>query len=377
MLICPKCKEKLNIEGRTYTCVNRHCYDTAKSGYVNLLLANQMNSALPGDNKLMVQARKAFLDKGYYAPLAEALCRSVSEYAFDGCKILDAGCGEGYYTEKIAAACPDAEIVGIDISKNAADYAARRTKAVKFAVGSVFHLPVADCGCDMLTTLFAPYCGEGEVRLRLTARGTTEEECRALCASVAEQIRAESCEPYKPGTMNDYIFGLDCDSLQEAFVKRMREKHLTVSAAESCTGGYVAKRITDISGASEVLSGSFVTYSEETKMAMVGVRAETLQKYSVYSAEIAVEMAQGCRLAVGADIGIGITGVAGTSDAAVMRDGEEITVAAGTVYVACADADTVCVERLELPPGRRVSAEAREFVRRRASSHALFMALRM
>ena len=223
----------------------------------------------------------------------------------------------------------------------------------------------------------APYCGEGEVRLRLTARGKTEEECRALCASVAEQIRAESCEPYKPGTMNDYIFGLDCDSLQEAFVKRMREKHLTVSAAESCTGGYVAKRITDISGASEVLSGSFVTYSEETKMAMVGVRAETLQKYSVYSAEIAAEMAQGCRLAVGADIGIGITGVAGTSDAVVMRDGEEITVAAGTVYVACADADTVCVERLELPPGRRVSAEAREFVRRRASSHALFMALRM
>jgi len=160
MLICPKCKEKLNIEGRTYTCVNRHCYDTAKSGYVNLLLANQMNSALPGDNKLMVQARKAFLDKGYYAPLAEALCRAVSEYASKGCKILDAGCGEGYYTEKIAVACPDTEIVGIDISKNAADYAARRTKAVKFAVGSVFHLPVADGSCDVLTTLFAPYCGE-------------------------------------------------------------------------------------------------------------------------------------------------------------------------------------------------------------------------
>lgn len=160
MLICPKCKEKLNIEGRTYTCVNRHCYDTAKSGYVNLLLANQMNSALPGDNKLMVQARKAFLDKGYYLPLAEALCRAVLEYASKGCKILDAGCGEGYYTEKIAAACSDAEIVGIDISKNAADYAARRTKAVKFAVGSVFHLPVADGSCDVLTTLFAPYCGE-------------------------------------------------------------------------------------------------------------------------------------------------------------------------------------------------------------------------
>lgn len=165
MLICPKCGEKLNIDGKSYVCSNRHCYDTAKSGYVNLLLANQMNSALPGDNKLMVQARKSFLDKGYYEPLAKALCRTVSEYASEGCKILDAGCGEGYYTEKIAEACPDAEIVGIDISKNAADYAARRTKAVKFAVGSVFHLPVADESCDVLTTLFAPYCGEEFLRV--------------------------------------------------------------------------------------------------------------------------------------------------------------------------------------------------------------------
>lgn len=165
MLICPKCKEKLNIEGRSYICPNKHCFDTAKSGYVNLLLANQMNSALPGDNKLMVQARKAFLDKGYYFPLAEKLCETVSRYAFDKCRILDAGCGEGYYTEKVASACPYAEIVGIDISKNAADYAARRTKSVKFAVASVFHLPVADESCDIVSTLFAPYCGEEFLRV--------------------------------------------------------------------------------------------------------------------------------------------------------------------------------------------------------------------
>ncbi len=223
----------------------------------------------------------------------------------------------------------------------------------------------------------APYCGEGEVRLRLTARGKTEEECRRLCEDVAAQIRAVSCEPYKPGTMNDYIYGIDCDSLQEALVTCLRQKHLTVSAAESCTGGYVAKRITDIPGASEVLSGSLVTYSEDTKMRMVGVKAETLSKYSVYSAEVAVEMAQGCRAAVGADIGIGITGVAGTSDAAVTQAGEEVTVAAGTVYIACTDGDTVYVERMELSPGRRSSLEAREYIRRRASSQALFMVLRM
>ena len=223
----------------------------------------------------------------------------------------------------------------------------------------------------------APYCGEGEVRLRLTAKGKNEAECRALCEAVAEQIRWESCEPYKPGCMNDYIWGIDCDSMQEALVKLLCAKQMTVSAAESCTGGYVAKRITDIPGASAVLSGSFVTYSEQTKQSMVGVKAETLAAHSVYSAEIAEEMAQGCRLAVGADIGIGITGVAGTEDAHVTQDGREITVAAGTVFIACTNGTAVRTEQLDLSPGRRSGLEAREYVRRRASSHALYMALRM
>ncbi len=223
----------------------------------------------------------------------------------------------------------------------------------------------------------APYCGEGEVRLRLTARGMTEEECRLLCEKTAEEIRLVSCEPYKPGCINDYVWGIDFDSMQGALVTCLRQKHLTVSAAESCTGGYVAKRITDISGASEVLSGSFVTYSEETKMAMVGVKAETLRECSVYSAEVAKEMACGCRAAVGADIGIGITGVAGVDDAVITQNGVSVTVPAGTVYIACTDGESVSVERLELPPGRRAPSEAREYVRRRASSHALFMALRM
>ena len=223
----------------------------------------------------------------------------------------------------------------------------------------------------------APYCGEGEVRLRLTSRGKTEEECRALCRRVAEEIRFISCEPYRPGVLNDYIWGIDCESVQEALVKTLRGQHLTVSCAESCTGGYVAKRITDIPGASEVLSGSFVTYSEETKKAMVGVKEETLQTHSVYSAAVAEEMALGCRMTVGADIGIGITGVAGVDDAVVTKNGESVTVPAGTVYIACTDGKTTAVERLELSPGRRAPLEAREYVRRRASTHALFMALRM
>ncbi|MBO5649643.1 MAG: competence/damage-inducible protein A [Clostridia bacterium] len=221
----------------------------------------------------------------------------------------------------------------------------------------------------------APYCGEGDVRLRLTARGRSEEECRAMCRSLAEELCAVSCEPYKPGILSDYVFGIDCTSLSEALVGMLREKHLTVSAAESCTGGYIAKRITDTPGASEVLSGSFVTYSEQAKQALVGVRAETLAEYSVYSEQVAAEMARGCREAVGADIGIGVTGVAGAEDAVVLRAGEAHTVSAGTVFVACAVGNDVRVERIVLAPGRRAGTEAREYVRARASQQALFMAL--
>lgn len=162
MLICPKCREKLTDEVRSYICPNRHCYDKAKSGYVNLLLSNRMHTKLPGDNKLMVRSRKNFLDKGYYEILADSLCDEIRKYVRDGCKILDAGCGEGYYTEKIAAAVKDAkpEIVGVDISKTAADCAAKRTKSARFAAASVFHLPIETESCDIVTNLFAPCCGE-------------------------------------------------------------------------------------------------------------------------------------------------------------------------------------------------------------------------
>lgn len=167
MLICPKCGEKLIDKDRSFTCPNRHCYDKAKSGYVNLLLSNQMKTKLPGDNKIMVQARKSFLDKGYYEILAKALQDIVEEHAFTDCAILDAGCGEGYYTEKIGEAVSGiaSEIIGIDISKCAADYAAKRTKSALFAVASVFRLPIETESCDIVTTLFSPYCGEEFLRV--------------------------------------------------------------------------------------------------------------------------------------------------------------------------------------------------------------------
>ena len=161
VLACPVCGEKLEISGKTYHCSNRHSFDIARSGYVNLLLSKHVGKAVHGDNKLMVAARRDFLESGHYEDLRTALCQRVAEFAADGSVILDAGCGEGYYTSAIIDRSEVAvELTGIDISKTAVEFAAKRKCGAVFAAGSVFHLPILSGSCDVLVTLFAPYCGE-------------------------------------------------------------------------------------------------------------------------------------------------------------------------------------------------------------------------
>lgn len=174
--ICPKCGGALHRDSGSFRCPENHVYDTARSGYVNLLLVQQMNTKLPGDNKLMVNARKSFLNKGYYDILINAFSDSVKKYSVKNGVVLDAGCGEGIYTVCAAKKAPDMFFMGTDISKTAADAAAKRAKSegvtnVLFSVSSVFHLPVMSCSCDMLTTLFAPWCGEEFLRV-LKPNGT-------------------------------------------------------------------------------------------------------------------------------------------------------------------------------------------------------------
>lgn len=174
--ICPKCCRSLCFENGSFKCGENHSYDTARSGYVNLLLSNQMNTKLPGDNKLMVNARKSFLGKGYYKILTGAFSEAVSLYKTPGGLVLDAGCGEGIYTVSAAKAVTDMDFMGLDISKAAVDAAAKRAKSealtnALFSVGSVFHLPVESGSCDMVTTLFAPWCGTEFLRV-LKNKGT-------------------------------------------------------------------------------------------------------------------------------------------------------------------------------------------------------------
>lgn len=166
---CPVCGEKLEISGRSHVCRKGHCFDISKSGYVNLLLSKHQGKTIHGDNKLMLRGRRNFLEKGYYAPLCDKICEAVLKYAEKGAVLLDAGCGEGYYTANVAAALDErnipAEMYGIDISKDAVELAAKRKTGVKFAAASVFHIPVISGGCDILLTMFAPYCGEEYLRV--------------------------------------------------------------------------------------------------------------------------------------------------------------------------------------------------------------------
>ena len=161
---CPVCGSFMQHRGKSWSCAQGHNFDMAKSGYVNLLPVNRKHAKNPGDNAVMMRARKNFLDAGHYALLLQALEQAAVRYGRAGGVLLDAGCGEGYYTEGVSKALAQADLqmetYGVDISKSAADAAAKRCPNAHFAVGSVYHLPVADRCCDMLMTIFAPYCGE-------------------------------------------------------------------------------------------------------------------------------------------------------------------------------------------------------------------------
>ena len=153
MLICPVCGLSLSKTNNTYQCENRHSFDIASSGYCNLLTGSKAGE-FKGDNKDMVMARRMFLDSGAYAPLRDAVCDRVR--SLSPSHIVDAGCGEGYYTRAVAQAVSNAEVIGIDISKSATQYAAKRDKLTTYVTASCFHLPVRSECADLVLSLFAP-----------------------------------------------------------------------------------------------------------------------------------------------------------------------------------------------------------------------------
>ena len=152
-LICPICGGSLCREDRCYRCENRHSFDIARQGHVNLLPVQQKKSLHPGDTREQVLSRRTFLEAGFYTPIADTLCQTALELGAKG-PILDIGCGEGYYSSRLAAAM-NAELTGLDISKEAVRCAAAKYKNALWICGTAAHLPVPDHSAGVITSLFA------------------------------------------------------------------------------------------------------------------------------------------------------------------------------------------------------------------------------
>ena len=162
ILRCPICKGRLSHVGGSLACETRHTFDIAKSGYVNL----NVKGATAGDSKEMVRARSSFLDGGYYAAFADRLVDTVS--SLEHGTLIDAGCGEGYYSVRVAKET-GGRLYGFDLSRAAIEKAAKRATAANadasFFVGGIFDLPVRDESVDIVLNLFAPCADEEFLRV--------------------------------------------------------------------------------------------------------------------------------------------------------------------------------------------------------------------
>ena len=201
----------------------------------------------------------------------------------------------------------------------------------------------------------APYVNTGEVRLRVTARAESLAECKKMCNEVIEKIYASP--------VGEYIYGVDTGSLEKALLLKLCEKKLTFASAESCTGGLIGKRMTDLAGASEVYFGSIISYANEVKENLLGVPHEVLEKHGAVSPETAAHMARGARERLGVDIAVSTTGIAGPGGG---TDEKPV----GLVYVGVSSRLGESVTKLNIAPGRSV----RDYVRYLAASNALSLA---
>jgi nicotinamide-nucleotide amidase len=196
----------------------------------------------------------------------------------------------------------------------------------------------------------APLAGQGKVRLRVTARAATFEEAEKRIEPVAEEIL---------NRLKEYYFGEDDETLEGAVGRLLTEKGATLALAESCTGGLLAKRLTDRAGSSAYFVEGFVTYSNEAKERLLGVPHELLVEYGAVSKPVARAMAEGVREDAATDYGLSITGVAGP-------DGGTEEKPVGLVFVGLSDASGTVAEKLDLSAWRR----SREAIRERSANRA-------
>lgn len=205
---------------------------------------------------------------------------------------------------------------------------------------------------DSSNPTVAPYAKSAEALLRVTAKAGTEPEAEALMTPVMEEIQAR---------LDGYIYGIDKDSIEQATVELLKQKGLTVAAAESCTAGLISKRLTDIPGSSAVFTCGITAYANEIKESVLGVKKEHLHKYGAVSPVVAAEMAVGAVRLSGADAAVSVTGIAGPES-----DGTNKPV--GLVYIALSDGKKVKVTEHHF---RREGGSCREYNRTASASNAI------
>jgi nicotinamide-nucleotide amidase len=205
---------------------------------------------------------------------------------------------------------------------------------------------------DLENPTVAPYAGTGECRLRVTAKARTEAEARALAAPAIAEIKRDSAH---------LCYGEDDETLESVVGRILADRGLKISLAESCTGGLVSKRLTDVAGSSKYIGLNLVTYSQEAKEKMLGVQASIFARHGAVSAECAQEMAEGVRALTPCDIGVSVTGIAGP-------DGGTPEKPVGLVYLGLAAEGFYFGRQLRIP-----STLSRSEIRFRTASEALNM----
>ena len=168
--------------------------------------------------------------------------------------------------------------------------------------------------------------------LQLTAKGGSDDDCQERMAPLFRDVRSR---------LGNYLYGVDVSSLEEVVLTRLRQQGLTLSAAESCTGGLIAKRLTDVAGASAAFLGGVVSYTNGVKAGVLGVPRDLLDRYGAVSAPVARAMAEGVRRLTGSDLSVSVTGLAGP-------DGDDRGNPVGTVYLGLSLPGETLVRRLAL-----------------------------
>jgi nicotinamide-nucleotide amidase len=203
---------------------------------------------------------------------------------------------------------------------------------------------------DATDPTVAPLAGQGRVRLRITTRAATEKEAQEKIAPVEREMIAR---------LSEYYFGEDDETLESAVGRLLQERGAKLALAESCTGGLLAKRLTDMPGSSAYFQEGLITYSNESKERLLGVPHDLIMEHGAVSEPVAREMAEGARRVSGADYGLSVTGIAGP-------DGGTEEKPVGLVFVGISDSNNMFAEKLDLTAWAR----SRDSIRERSANRA-------